>query len=331
MSSTSAADSLARNTQAHPPAIEARALSFRYGDRTALDDVSFSIARGEIFGFLGPNGGGKTTLFRVLSTLAQAHSGSASMLGYDLGADTAEVRRRLGVVFQHPSLDGKLTAAENLYHHGRLYGMRGRELRESAARSMERLGLSDRAGDLVETLSGGLRRRVELAKALLHRPELLLLDEPSTGLDPSARRDFSNYLAHLRDHDSVTVVLTTHYLEEAERCDRIAILDQGRIVAMAPPKDLKAAVGGDVLVIQSPAPESLQVKILNRLRLKARIVDGALRIERPRAHEIVREIVDAFGEEIETVSIGKPTLEDVFVHLTGRRFVTQPDAGGGEG
>src|SRR5579885_323920 len=325
MSSTSAADSLARNTQAHPPAIEARALSFRYGDRTALDEVSFSIARGEIFGFLGPNGGGKTTLFRVLSTLAQAHSGSASMLGYDLGADTAEVRRRLGVVFQHPSLDGKLTAAENLYHHGRLYGMRGRELRESAARSMERLGLSDRAGDLVETLSGGLRRRVELAKALLHRPELLLLDEPSTGLDPSARRDFSNYLAHLRDRDGVTVVLTTHYLEEAERCDRIAILDGGRLVAMAPPGELKSSVGGDVLVLHASAPDVLARKLMQRLKLKSQVVDGTLRIERPRAHEIVRDLVDGFGDEIESLSFGKPTLEDVFVHLTGHRFVIDPE------
>jgi len=325
MSSTSAVGPITAGVAERPGAVEARSLSFRYRDRTALSDVSFAISRGEIFGFLGPNGGGKTTLFKILSTLVPIQSGSAAMLGYDLASDTTAVRRKLGVVFQHPSLDGKLTVAENLSHHGHLYGMLGRTLRDKSAAALERLGLSARANDLVETLSGGLRRRVELAKALLHSPELLLLDEPSTGLDPAARRDFSNYLAHLREHDDVTVVLTTHYLEEAERCDRIAILDGGRIVAMAPPGELKARVGGDVLVIHAAAPEQLQRKILQRLRLKSQVVDGTLRIERPRAHEVVREVVDGFGDEIESISFGKPTLEDVFVHLTGHRFLTEPE------
>lgn len=325
MSSSSAANPVAARVAAPAAAVEARSLGFRYGERAALDDVSFSIARGEIFGFLGPNGGGKTTLFKILSTLSRVQSGSAAMLGYDLASDTIAVRRKLGVVFQHPSLDGKLTVAENLAHHGHLYGMRGRELRDRAAASLDTLGLTARSSDLVETLSGGLQRRVELAKALLHKPELLLLDEPSTGLDPAARREFSNYLAHLREHDGVTVVLTTHYLEEAERCDRIAILDGGRIVAMAPPGELKAQVGGDVLVLHSSDAEPLQQKLLQRLKLKSQIVDGTLRIERPRAHELVREIIDGFGGEIESLSFGKPTLEDVFVHLTGHRFVTEPD------
>jgi len=326
MSSTSAVHPIGASVADRPSAIEARSLVFRYGERTALDNVSFSIARGEIFGFLGPNGGGKTTLFKILSTLSPVQSGSAAMLGRDLAKDTTVVRRKLGVVFQHPSLDGKLTVAENLSHHGHLYGMRGSDLRDRASAALQRLGLSDRSGDLVETLSGGLRRRVELAKALLHSPELLLLDEPSTGLDPAARREFSNYLSHLRDHDGVTVVLTTHYLEEAERCDRIAILDGGRIVALAPPGELKASVGGDVLVIQADDPEQLQRQILQRMKLKSQIVDGTVRVERPRAHEIIRDVVDAFGDEIETVSFGKPTLEDVFVHLTGHRFVTEPEA-----
>jgi ABC-2 type transport system ATP-binding protein len=325
MSSSSALNPIAASVADRPAAIEARSLVFRYGDRTALDDVSFTISRGEIFGFLGPNGGGKTTLFKILSTLAPLQAGGAAMLGHDLAMDTTAVRRKLGVVFQHPSLDGKLTVAENLSHHGHLYGMRGGDLRDRSAAALERLGLTDRAGDLVETLSGGLRRRVELAKALLHSPELLLLDEPSTGLDPAARREFSNYLSHLRDHDGVTVVLTTHYLEEAERCDRIAILDGGRIVALAPPGELKASVGGDVLVIQAADPEQLQHKILQRMKLKSQVVDGTLRVERPRAHEIIRDVVDTFGDEIETVSFGKPTLEDVFVHLTGHRFVTEPE------
>jgi len=310
-----------------PPAIEANALGFNYGERAALSDVTFSIAHGEIFGFLGPNGGGKTTLFKLLSTLVPIQMGRAVMLGHDLADDTIAVRRRLGVVFQHPSLDGKLTVAENLSHHGHLYGMRGRKLREDSAAALSRLGLGARSGDLVETLSGGLQRRVELAKSLLHKPELLLLDEPSTGLDPAARREFSNYLGHLRDRDGVTVVLTTHYLEEAERCDRIAILDGGRLVAMAPPGELKARVGGDVVVIRAAAPEALQHKLLQRLRLKSQFVDGTLRIERPRGHELVREVVEAFGPEIDSVSFGKPTLEDVFVHLTGHQFFAAPAAG----
>jgi ABC-2 type transport system ATP-binding protein len=324
MSSTSAVDPIVGHVAERPAAVEARSLVFRYGDRAALNDVSFTISRGEIFGFLGPNGGGKTTLFRILSTLVPIQSGAAAMLGYDLAGDTIAVRRKLGVVFQHPSLDGKLTVAENLSHHGHLYGIRGQTLRDKSSAALDRLGLSARVNDLVETLSGGLRRRVELAKALLHDPKLLLLDEPSTGLDPVARRDFSNYLASLRERDGVTVVLTTHYLEEAERCDRIAILDGGRMVAMAPPGDLKASVGGDVLVVHAAAPEQLQRKILQRLKLKSQIVDGTIRIERPRAHEIVREVMDGFSDEIESISLGKPTLEDVFVHLTGHRFLTEP-------
>ena len=231
------------------PAIEVGGLDFSYGDRQALCAVEFTIARGEIFGFLGPNGGGKSTLFRLLSTLVPIQSGNARILGYDLRGATQALRRKIGVVFQSPSLDGKLTVAENLAIHGNLYGIRGARLKERTQAMLARLDVSDRAGDLAETLSGGLRRRVELAKALLHEPELLLLDEPSTGLDPAARREFFNLLARLRESDGVTIVLTTHYMEEAERCDRIGILDQGRLVAIAPPGELKQRVGGDVMVI----------------------------------------------------------------------------------
>jgi ABC-2 type transport system ATP-binding protein len=317
---SSPSQSVAETIRTEPVAIEASALSFRYGDRQALSDVTFSIARGEIFGFLGPNGGGKTTLFKLLSTLAPIQSGSARLFGHDLAGDTGAVRRRLGVVFQHPSLDGKLTVGENLAAHGHLYGIAGAQLRQRSAAMLERLGLSARARERVETLSGGLQRRVELAKALLHEPELLLLDEPSTGLDPAARREFWNYLAHLRDRDGVTVVLTTHYMEEAERCDRIGIMHQGKLVAIAPPDELKSEVGGDVIVIRTASPEVLQRKILARFKLKSQLVDGAIRIEKLRAHELVRDLIDAFGEEVESVSFGKPTLEDVFVHLTGHQF-----------
>jgi ABC-2 type transport system ATP-binding protein len=305
------------------PAIEVADLSFSYGDRQALSAVEFTIAHGEIFGFLGPNGGGKSTLFRLLSTLVPIQSGDARILGCDLRGATQALRRKIGVVFQSPSLDGKLTVAENLAIHGNLYGMRGARLKERTHAMLARLDVSDRARDLAETLSGGLRRRVELAKALLHEPELLLLDEPSTGLDPAARREFFNLLSRLRESDGVTIVLTTHYMEEAERCDRIGVLDRGRLVAIAPPGELKQRVGGDVMVISAAAPEALAQKIAQRLQVRAALVDGTLRIERPRGHELVARLVDEFGGEIESITFGRPTLEDVFVHLTGHRFVAR--------
>jgi ABC-2 type transport system ATP-binding protein len=301
-------------------AVEVSGLAFNYGSRRALGDVSFSIKSGEIFGFLGPNGGGKTTLFRLLSTLVPIQAGSVRVFGVDLKDCAREVRARLGVVFQKPSVDGKLTVLENLEHHGHLYGISGSRLRSRCDAMLDRLGLKDRADDLVETLSGGLQRRTELAKALLHQPQLLLLDEPSTGLDPAARRDFINYLAHLRQSEGVTIVLTTHYMEEAERCDRIGVIDEGRIVAIAPPAELKNQLGSDLLVISTPSPEGLQAKIASRFQLKASIVEGLIRIEHARAHEIVGAIVEVFGPEIESITYGKPTLEDVFIHLTGHRF-----------
>ncbi len=321
MTASTAIPAQARATnESAEPAVRASGLRFRYVQRTAIDGVSFTIGRGEFFGLLGPNGGGKTTLFKIISTLVPPQEGDARILGCDLRRDTIALRRRIGVVFQHPSVDGKLTVGENLAHHGRLYGLGGARLRERADKILERLGLSERAGDLAETLSGGLKRRVELATALLHNPELLVLDEPSTGLDPAARRDFLNYLAHLRETAGVTIVLTTHYMEEAERCDRIGVLHQGRLVAIAPPAELKARVGGDIVAINSRDPETLRRKIAERMRVNAALVDGVLRVERPRGHDFVRDVVDAFGDEIESVAFGKPTLEDVFVHLTGHRF-----------
>ncbi len=313
-----------RRTAGATLAVEIAGLGFNYGERRALSEVSFAISRGEIFGLLGPNGGGKTTLFKLISTLVPMQQGDARILGFDLRSDTIALRRRLGVVFQHPSVDGKLTVAENLAHQGRLYGISGPRLRARSTLMLEQLGLNARSGDLVETLSGGLKRRVELAKSLLHEPELLVLDEPSTGLDPTARREFLNYLSDLRDRQGVTIVLTTHHMEEAERCDRIGVLHEGRLVAIAPPVELKARVGGDVVAIYARAPQELQEKIAARMRVTAVLVDGILRVERPRGHDFVRDVVDMFGDEIESVTFGKPTLEDVFVHLTGQRFHTGP-------
>jgi ABC-2 type transport system ATP-binding protein len=301
-------------------AIQVEQLRHVYGTRVALDDVSFSVARGEIFGLLGPNGGGKTTLFKILSTLMRASGGSASVFGDRLTDAPAAVRRHLGVVFQHPSLDDKLTVHENLTCHGFLYGMHGPRLQQRTATVLQRLGLADRATERVEALSGGLRRRTELAKALLHEPPVLLLDEPSTGLDPGARRDFIQYLRELRERDGVTIVLTTHYMDEAERCDRVAILHQGKLVSVGPPAELKERVGGDIVVLQAADAARLRDKIQERFACTAAIVDGTVRVERPRGHEFVRDVVDAFPTDISFVTYGKPTLEDVFIHLTGHRF-----------
>lgn len=303
-----------------PPAVEISELRHRYGKREALRGISLTIERGEIFALLGPNGGGKTTLFRILSTLMRVDQGSVRVLGADLASDAGSVRPRLGVVFQNPGLDLKLTVEENLLHHGHLYGLGGAGLRERVRAVLRRLELADRAGDRVESLSGGLARRTELARGLLHSPELLLLDEPSTGLDPGARRDFGHHLRTLRDRDGTTVVLTTHYMEEAARADRVAVLHEGSLVAIGTPDELKRSVGGDVVVIDADAPETLREKIHTRFGLDARIVDGSLRLERSRGHELVRDVVEAFPGEVRSVTFGRPTLEDVFVHVTGRRF-----------
>ncbi len=303
-----------------PPAIEISELRHCYGEREVLRGVSLTIERGEIFALLGPNGGGKTTLFKILATLMRADHGTVRVLGADLASDAARVRPRLGVVFQNPGLDPKLTVAENLVHHGHLYGLGGAALRERVRVVLDRLALADRAGDRVETLSGGLARRTELARGLLHSPELLLLDEPSTGLDPAARRDFGQHLRTLRERDGTTVVLTTHYMEEAERADRVAVLHEGSLVAVGTPDELKRSVGGDVVVVDAEAPEALREKIQGRFGLSAQIVDGSLRLERARGHELVRDVVEAFPGEVRSVTFGRPTLEDVFVHVTGRRF-----------
>jgi ABC-2 type transport system ATP-binding protein len=306
-------------------AIVIRGLSHRYGERRALVDVTLEIRRGEIFGILGPNGGGKTTLFKVLATLTPPQQGCVEVFGEDVARAPLAVRRRLGVVFQHPGLDPKLSVEENLRCHAALYGLDRAVFRTRSTTILARLGLSERRYERVETLSGGLARRVELAKGLLHAPELLLLDEPSTGLDPGARRDFIDYLLHLRERDGVTVVLTTHGMEEAERCDRVGFVHRGSLVAVGTPDALKAEIGGDVVVVQADDPERLRGRIRERFGCDPRLVDGALRIELPRGHEFVREVVDAFPGEIRAVTFGKPTLEDVFVHLTGHRFWTDEE------
>lgn len=300
-------------------AVEVSGVSFRYGDRVALDGVSFSVPRGEIFGLLGPNGSGKTTLFRVLSTLIPPQSGTLAILGKDLARETFAVRHRIGVVFQAPSLDKKLTAQENLIHHGHLYGLRGADLKERCRKLLDRVGLLDRANERTETLSGGQRRRVELAKGLLHEPDVLILDEPSTGLDPGARRDLMTYLRSL-SREGVTCLLTTHLMEEAESCDRLALLCQGKLAALDTPDALKARIGGEVVSVNVREPEGFAARVQERFGVSPQVVDGVVRIERTDGPRFVAELAEAFPGQIEAVRVGRPTLEDVFIRLTGHRF-----------
>jgi len=297
--------------------IQVQNLTHRYGDRVALSGVTFEVKKGEIFGLLGPNGGGKSTLFRILSTMMAPTGGTATLAGFDVTRDAAQVRRHVGVVFQTQSLDKALTVEENLRAQGHLHGLSGAVLRERMEAAMQRLGLADRRKDLVETLSGGLRRRVEIAKALLHRPQILLMDEASTGLDPSARRDLSRHVETLRETEGVTILLTTHILEEAGRCDRLVLLHQGKIVAEGSPAELRARIGGDVVVLESADSQNLASGIAQRFGVVPSARDGHVRVEIPNGHRFIAEVVEAFPGAIDSVALHKPTLEDVFVKETG--------------
>jgi ABC-2 type transport system ATP-binding protein len=285
------------------------------------------VRRGELLALLGPNGSGKTTLFRILSTALVPTGGSVSVMGADALLRPHLARRTIGVVFQAPSLDRKLTATENLRHQGRLYGLAGRDLEARIAGSLAAVGVDSRAHERVERLSGGLARRVELAKGMLHRPAVLLLDEPTAGLDPTARREFWSYLERVRRESGATVVLTTHLMDEAERSDRVAILDAGRLVALDTPAALTAEIGGEVITLTSGAAAALAARIAERFACAATVVDGTVRIEHPRAHDLVARLVEAFPDQIRRLTLGRPTLDDVFVRRTGHRF--QQDEEGG--
>ncbi len=301
-------------------AVQVLNLTHDYGSRRALSNVSFEVQRGEIFALLGPNGGGKTTLFKILSTALIPKDGTAKIVGFDIRTQANEVRSRIGVVFQNPSLDKKLTVLENLRYHGQLYGLRGKTLADRVNEMMERLMIADRAASRVETLSGGLARRVELAKGLLHRPEVLILDEPSVGLDPGARRDLWLYLQKLREKENVTVLVTTHLIDEGDRSDHVLILNLGQVVAFGTPESLKKEIGGDVIAISTKEPEKLSAAIREKFSIEPTVLNGSLRVEKQQGHTFISHIVDAFPDLIDSVSLSRPTLEDVFIARTGHRF-----------
>ena len=307
------------------PAVDVDRLSHRYGERVALDNVSLTVAAGETVALLGPNGSGKTTLFRILSTLIRPQDGRATVAGADVAREPHDVRRRIGVVFQSPSLDKQLTAEENLRHHGHLYGLRGNALEERLASLLTRVGLADRASERVATFSGGMRRRVELAKGLLTSPRVLLMDEPSTGVDPAARLQMWRYLEEVRAADNVTVLLTTHLMDEADGCNRVAILDGGKVVAFDTAEALKDRVGGDVITLTSRAPDGVRTALRDRFGIDATMNEQTVRFERARGHEFLPALFESLPGLIASITVGKPTLEDVFLRLTGRRF----QSGGG--
>jgi ABC-2 type transport system ATP-binding protein len=325
MSATALADPPLQADTKNSPAIAVRELVHRYGDRTALNGVSFDVHPAELFGLLGPNGSGKTTMFRILSTLMVPVGGQAIILGHDGAKHPSQLRRAIGVVFQAQSIDLKLTAAENLRHQGHLYGLHGAALSRRTKEILQRVGLAERAKDEAETFSGGMQRRLELAKGLLHGPRVLLLDEPTTGLDPGARRDLWQYLRVLRDEEHVTVLVTTHLMEEAERCDRLAILNEGKLVALGTPAELKQEIGGDVIVLEAREPEALAARIRARFNIEVRAVGSQLRIEKNQGHRFVTDLVEGFPGEIDAVSVAKPSLEDVFIRRTGHRFWTEQE------
>ncbi len=294
-------------------------LTRRFGERVAVDALTVDVARGEVFGFLGPNGAGKSTTFHLLTGLLAPDAGRLLVDGREAPPTDGRVRRRLGVVFQEPSLDDKLSALENLKLGAALYGLTGKRAAARIAELLALVELADRAGEPVERYSGGMKRRLELARVLLHDPEILVMDEPSRGIDAPTQRRIWEQLLELRRRRQMTILLTTHQPDEAEYCDRIAVLDHGRVIACDTPEVLRARVGGDVITLDGDEPEALAQKVQEKLAVQARVVDGGVVIEAPRGHELIPRLVESLPPgRLRAVSLRRPTLADVFVHLTGR-------------
>ncbi len=305
------------------PIVVIEEVSHRYGDRMALEDIALQAHSGEILGLLGPNGSGKTTLFRILSSLLLPTRGRVCVDGLEVTRHRDEARRRLGVVFQSPSLDRELSAEENLRHHGHLYGLRGAELTGRIEQILRRFDLLDRRHERVRRFSGGMRRKVEIAKGLLTQPRVLILDEPSTGLDLPARDELFRMLQQVRD-EGVAVLMTTHLMEEADRCDRLAILDQGRLVTTGSPAELRSRMEGQIVTLQVDQPIEIIGRLQKELGIAADLIGNVVRFESAEAVQIVPRLVELAGGALQSITIGKPSLGDVFISLTGRRFDATP-------
>ncbi len=298
-------------------AIRVSNLTHAFGERTVLDNLNFSIAPKTLVALLGPNGSGKTTLFRILTTLLKPQSGTASIFDCDVAQSPAAVRAQIGVVFQHPAVDIQLTALENLYYQARLYGLDSASIKQRSMDCLTRVGLADRATERVKAFSGGMKRRLEIAKAILPQPRLLLLDEPDTGLDPSARQQLRDVLLALVKDHGTTILATTHLMEMAEVAQSVALLHQGKLLAHDTPGALCQQIGGDVMTLDVEFPELARTKIVDRLKLPATVVGQQVRIETLHAHQHVVAVVELLGPSLRSLSVGRPTLSDVFFKLTG--------------
>jgi len=300
------------------PAIEVDGLVRRFGEFTAVDDVSFTVEPGELFGFLGPNGAGKTTTISILCTLLRPTEGGARVAGFDVRTDPASVRSSIGLVFQELTLDDYLTGAENLSFHAVLYGYPRGSVRERAAPLLDMVGLTDRADQQVRFYSGGMKRRLEIARGLLHSPRVLFLDEPTIGLDPQTRVHIWDYVDTLRERESTTMFLTTHYMDEAERCDRIAIIDEGRIVAIDTPDALKNSVGLDTVTLLTSDDRLALEQIERGLQIKGELTDEGLRLRVPEGESFVPRLFEQLTVGVSNVAMHRPSLDDVFIEYTGR-------------
>jgi len=304
-------------------AIETAKITKRFNSLTAVDSVTLGVKQGEIFGLLGPNGAGKTTLISMLVTMRRPNAGSAAVNGFDVSRQADEVRKSIGIVFQDPSVDDELTAYENLDLHAAMYGIPGNERKERINEVMKMVELGDRLNDLVKTFSGGMRRRMEIARGLLHSPKVLFLDEPTLGLDPQTRKHIWEYVGKLRKEKGVTVLLTTHYMDEADSlCDRIAIIDYGKIIALGTAEELKNSLGGDTIVIETECSEKLEA-VLKKLKWvkNSACHNGKLTLEVENGEKKIPKLMEIAKEnktDVKSVSLRKPTLDDVFLSYTGR-------------
>jgi len=298
--------------------IEAIDLVKSFGRLTAVDHVSFQVEDGEVFGFLGPNGAGKTTTINVLCTLMRPTAGRARVAGYDVASQRNAVRQSIGLVFQDPSLDDQLTAYENLQFHAHVYNVPGRQRAQRIEEVLHVVGLWDRRGAVVRTFSGGMKRRLEIARGILHHPRVLFLDEPTLGLDPQTREHVWEYILEVQRAHHITIFMTTHYMDEAEHCDRIAIIDQGKIVALDTPDALKRMVGVDIVTVQTEDSEQAAREIQERYGLEPQRDDTRLRLEVEAGAEFIPRLVRELGVAIRSVDLHRPTLDDVFLKLTGR-------------
>lgn len=307
--------------------IKVEGLVKRFGDLTAVGGIDFAVEQGEIFGFLGPNGAGKSTTIKMLATLLKPTGGRAELAGFDVVAHPNDVRRSIGMVFQDQSLDDRLTGEENLRFHAMLYDVPGKEFERRMAAVLEMVQLTDRRKSLVRTYSGGMKRRLEIARGLLHYPKVLFLDEPTVGLDPQTRSAIWRHVRHLRDEVGITVFMTTHYMDEAENCDRIAIIDHGKIQGLDTPAGLKRQLGGDKIVVGGDS--GLKADLAEKYAVQVQEVDGEYHFQVAHGAEFVPRVVTDFGDRIKSIQVKQPSLDDVFLHLTGRA-IREEEADGKE-